>query len=835
MSGWIVHFDDSPPKDVELRELLGGKGAGLLEMTRDGFPVPPGFTITVPCCERYVELDRRCPDDLDGQLREAMERLEAATGRRFGDGERRLLVSVRSGAAVSMPGMMDTILDCGSSDDPWGELRDAISAVFDSFSSDRAHAYRQRHGLRGIVGTAVNVQSMFPSEVSGVLFSIDPSGLDDEHIVIESARGLGEIVVSGEVTPDRYRVRRADLAIVEATLGDDADGATSSLSEARTRTICELGLRLENLYGHPVDVEWAVAGKKIGVLQVRSIRGLDIARDVEIGREEEAARLAKIAGSRRRVWAIHNLAETLRFPTPLTWDVMRRFMSGNGGFGLLYRRLGYRPSARVMEEGFLELIGGRIYADPERLAELFWDGLPLAYDADTLRSDLSALERAPGRFDAERADGRFLRNLPANLFGMWRASRRARRKRNETATIFTELTLPRFLSWVDEQSTSDLGSLSDSQLVDLLDRRIARVLESFGASSLEPGFFGGLAFASLSSRLRLVLGDSQGAELATTLVRGLDGDTTYEQDALLFDVAQDRARMSEFLERFGHRTVGEMELAEPRWREDPESLAPLIATLKGAGARAPRDIHAENVAARDQADSRLPELLEEHGAASLREEIERDIADARRLLPFREVGKHFLMLGYEQVRRVTEELSRRWDLGRRLYFLRLSELRTFSSERGHLEDEIERRRVRWESLQRLDLPDFIDSSELESFGRPREIESTDELSGTPIASGVAVGVARVVLDVREARDLGSGYVLVCPSTDPGWTPLFLHAAALVVERGGLLSHGAIVARDFGIPAVVCPDATRILMSGQTVRVDGASGTISIVEEALADA
>ena len=388
---------------------------------------------------------------------------------------------------------------------------------------------------------------------------------------------------------------------------------------------------------------------------------------------------------------------------------------------------------------------------------------------------------------------------------------------------------------MDEQSARDLGSLSDAQLVAELDRRIACVLGRFAAASLEPGFFGGLAFESLASRLRLALGESLGGELATTLVRGLDGDTTYEQDTLLFDVAQGRAPMSGFLERFGHRAVGEMELAEPRWREDPDALAPLLAALRSTDARGPREVHADNVATRDEAEARLPGLLAEHGASSLREEVERDLADARRLLPFREVGKHHLMLGYEQLRRVTEELAGRWGLGRRLYFLRLEELRVFATQRGRLESEIERRRVRWQSLQRLDLADVIDSSELESFGRPRELRSTGDLRGTPIASGVAAGVVRVVLDVSEAGDLGSGYVLVCPSTDPGWTPLFLHAAALVVERGGLLSHGAIVARDFGIPAVVCADATRLLTGGQTVRVDGGSGAISTVEEEPADA
>ena len=126
------------------------------------------------------------------------------------------------------------------------------------------------------------------------------------------------------------------------------------------------------------------------------------------------------------------------------------------------------------------------------------------------------------------------------------------------------------------------------------------------------------------------------------------------------------------------------------------------------------------------------------------------------------------------------------------------------------------------------MPDVIDSAELANLGLAREYEAATELTGEPIASGMAIGPARIVFDPAQAASVRTDYILVCPSTDPAWTALFVHARGLVVEQGGILSHGAIVARDFGIPAVVCPDATRRIPDGAAVRVDGSRGRISLL-------
>jgi pyruvate,water dikinase len=514
----------------------------------------------------------------------------------------------------------------------------------------------------------------------------------------------------------------------------------------------------------------------------------------------------------------------------------------------MYQQLGYRPSPEVCEHGFLELICGRIYADPERLAQLFFDGLPLRYDPDALVADRSLLDRAPTTFDAQRADGRFLTTLPVNLAAMWRISRRMRR-RGDVRSQFVEHVLPAYLQYVERERARNLAELDERQLLAELDARIDRVLHDFGPQSLRPGFFGGLAYGRVESRLQQIVGPAAGAALANDLTRALEGDTTFEQDALLYDVASGKARMAEFLEQFGHRATGEMELSQPRWREAPQYLESVIARWRNSATRMPVEIHTDNAARRCAAERELPGVLQSWGGSSFREEIERDLAEARRLLPFRESGKHYLMQGYELIRLAIEDLARRWELGGDIYFLRREELRRWPLESTQLKDQIVKRRTRWQAMQRLELPDVIDSSQIDGLGLtqhvafarelvahvatgcqpvvPQHVAFARELVGRAIASGVATGRARVVFDPLQSN-LEQGDILVCPSTDPGWTPLFLTAGGLVIERGGVLSHGAIVARDFGIPAVACPHATRALRDGDRIRVDGNTGRVHVL-------
>ncbi|MFW6146597.1 MAG: PEP/pyruvate-binding domain-containing protein, partial [Planctomycetota bacterium] len=866
-----------------------------------GLPVPPGFTLPVACCAYVHAHGGAWPEGLDAEVRDAVARLERVTGRRFGAGAEPLLVAVRSGATVSMPGMMDTLLNCGLHPglagqvrdpdrfravyaqfarqfavivgglaaeriddaetweqvaaryeqhtgrmfprDPWDALRECIGAVFRSWHNERAVVYRRAHDLTGLAGTAVTVQAMFPSQVAGVAFTANPARPAAGEIVIESAYGLGESIVSGDVTPDRFVLESDPVRITERTLGHKAsriaalgdateqpDPDAPSLTDPQVLEIAELALRVERHVGHPVDIEWGLAAGRAALLQARPIRGLDVARDVEVGRREEIERLRAAADGRDKVWLVHNLAETLPAPTPMTWDILRQFMSGDGGFGRMYRDLGYRPSRRVREEGFLELIGGRIYADVDRAAELFWEGMPFTYDHDAVLGDPRLLETAPRTFDATRADGRFLLRLPGTIVGMIRAGRRMKRARARAADRYDKEIRPAFRRYVDDAARADLVSVSTPALLKELDDRIARVLTEFGGESLKPGFFGGIARAELEALLVQLLGPAEGARLCLVLTGGLDGDPTVEQSARLFAVSRGEATLEEVVQQYGHRAVNEMELAAPRYREDDRYLRRIVAAQATDEAHNPLHLHRRNRHRRIQATADLPDTLARRGGSFLRDNVLSRVHEAQRLLPYREVGKDDLLRGYELIRRALLELGRRWGIGDDVFFLRRDEWATYEGNAEALAAEIARRKVRRQALQRLDLPDAITSRELDALGLPRGLEAAEALDATPLSPGVFDGTARIVRAPTEATDLGEGCVLVCPSTDPSWTALFTTIKALVVERGGVLSHGAITARDFSIPAVACPDATRLIRDGAAVRVDGDRGRVSIEKE-----
>ena len=914
---WVYFFGDgSAEGDPDRRDILGGKGASLAAMTRAGLPVPPGFTISAECCRLFLKAGA-WPEGLTEQVDEALARLERAAGRKFGSADSPLLVSVRSGAAVSMPGMMDTILNCGLTaemaeagaegfwpvyvqfiatfgrtvagieagefeaaraellrarklkrggmksadhqalaeeykrlyadragrqfpDDPRQTLTECIEAVFRSWNNPRAVTYRRENDVRGADGTAVNVQAMFPSEVSGIVFTTNPNDLAAEEMIIESSYGLGEAVVSGEVHPDNFVVDRKDLALKRSrvsrksaavsALGAAAPGKADapSLTQGQITELAEMSRQVEALFAHPVDVEWGLAGGTFALLQARAIRGLDVAEDVEIGRVEEIHRLREIAGDRRRVWVRHNLAETLAAPTPLTWDIVRRFMSGEGGFGRMYRDFGYRPSAEVRRDGFLELICGQIYTDPQRAADLFWDAMPLTYEPAALAADPALIEAAPRKFEPEKATGRFLLALPGLVAAMVRSSRRMKRLRRGVAGRFEDEILPPYLEYVAEKRRQGLAAFSTAEVVAELEGRIARVLDQFGGESLKPGFFGGMAEAALEGRLRQLMGDEAGTELTLTLTQGLEGDSTLEQSVRLDRAARGEDTLEAFLADYGHRAVGEMELSRPRWREDDSYVRQILAAYLDPAAASPQDLHEANADRRRQAEEKLPTALRHWGGSSFAEEIAANLADAQAMLPYRERGRHCLMMGYELIRLAILELGRRWGLGRDVFFLRLGELGGYERRPAELAGTIAARRIRWASARRLEMHDVVDSAELAELGLAKEYPAATELAAEPIAAGMAVGPARLVFDPAQAAGVRTDYILVCPSTDPAWTALFVHARGLIVEQGGVLSHGAIVARDFGIPAVVCPDATRRIPDGATVRVDGNRGRISLL-------
>jgi pyruvate,water dikinase len=890
----VRFFGPGVAEEKPSKEVLGGKGYSLMAMTRAGLPVPPGFIIPTACCAEYYAAGRKWPAGLEDEVRQALEWLEELTGRKLGQAPRPLTVAVRSGAAVSMPGMMDTVLNvglrpelerawgdpgafwsdyhdfirhygetvCGIDEkefdppagatetpadaarrcravferragrpfpsDPWEMLATSISAVFGSWENDRAVRYRAHHNIRGLAGTAAVVQAMFPSQRSGILFTEDPNRPDEGRILVEASTGLGEAIVRGQVEPDVYCVDRGSLEIRERKL---AGGSVACLSDAQVLELTRLGLEVEKFFGTPVDVEWGIADGRAVLLQSRPVRGLDTIRRVPKVREDEIRRLRhRAAGRPRAAWAVHNLSETLPAPTPLTWDVIGRGFMAHG-FIDLYRELGFVPSDRVRREGFLELVAGRVYTDLERAAELFFGDFPMEYD---VRSDGRAAEMLldrPTKFNVERAGLGFLLRLPWTVVRMVRAGRVLKRALRTGLDDLQGRVLPAFAAAVERARSRNLAALPDEALLAELAER-ERLLDDFGRESLKPGFLAGYHHGRLASTLEQALGPAEGRALTARLLAGLEGDKTVESNVALYRVAKGELALEAYLAEFGHRAVNELELAEPRWSEDPSYPRQRIEQYRRAGGASPLELHEKKKKERLEAELALGKVLAENGASSLEGDVRADLAGAQRHLPWRETCKHHFIRAVALVREVTQVLGERWDLGRDVYFLERGELALFRADRARFLEAIGERKTRWQAFQRMPVPEILRAGDLEAIGREEERPAFGDgvFTGTGVASGVGSGAARLLRSPSEAGDLSSGYVLVCPTTDPSWTPLFVHAAGLVVERGGMLSHGAIVARDFGIPAVVLPQATRLIPDGAVVRIDGNKGRVEILRQ-----
>ncbi|MFW5870917.1 MAG: PEP/pyruvate-binding domain-containing protein [Verrucomicrobiota bacterium] len=875
----IIHYFGIKDVPTNLGDLdtLGGKGVNLCSMTNAGFDVPPGFVVSTSAYRRFLEANNLTetiqkeaanvnpgdteqvdlisaklrklftgspvPEDLRAEIEKAYKRLQQ---------EGTDAVAVRSSATAedlpeaSFAGQQDTHLNISGA----APLLDAVRKCWASLWTARAMVYRsqQRIPAKGLA-LAVVVQKMAMADSAGIMFTANPVTGSRGEIVINAAWGLGEAVVAGHVTPDTMLVDKEKGEIKDVTVAEKTTMTSRTpegtieetvpkakqkeqvLSDKLACELADIGKRVENHYGTPQDIEWAMEGDRFYLVQARPITAIPEAPDeVERVRVCEIERLRKLADGGRRVWVIHNLDEILPSPTPLSWDLINEFMSGKGGFGRMYRDLGYQQTDQVINQGFLDLVGGRIYADPERAAGLFYDRVPLKYSVEEAAKNPGLLDSAPTEFAPEKADAAFLAALPRIVRNTIRASKKRKAADARTVEKFETEIAPRFKEWISIKRKQDLSGFSTEQMLKELEERIEKGLHEIGSEELKPGLFGGMAQANMEARLIQIMGEEEGRQLALLLTQGLSGDTTIEQNEALFQLAQGNGTRAEYIEKYGHRGVGEMELAKRPYRLDDHYLRQVLSTFLGDNVTSPMELHNKNVEKRQQAESDLPEKLKQWGGSSFIEEITEMMHNAQKKLPYREIGKDYLIMGYDTIRMLLDVLGERWGLGLDVYFLHKDELSEFEKAPEEFKKKIAERKKQWRLLQQLDMPDVVDTDNLENLGLPEEYEHSNLLQGEPVASGVATAMALIVFNPEDVASDCRDYILVCPSTDPSWTALFVHARGVIVEKGGILSHGAIVARDYGIPAVVCHGATKRIANGQMIRVDGNQGKIFILDE-----
>ncbi|RAM35918.1 PEP/pyruvate-binding domain-containing protein [Arthrobacter globiformis] len=862
--------------DADMVPAVGGKAANLGVLLAAGMPVPPGFCVTTAAYRRAAAAAGVQPSEPAAQTRGRLESapipedinedILAAYAGLGGD----LPVAVRSSATAedlpeaSFAGQLDTYLNVVGPD----PLLDAIRRCWASLWSDRAVAYRADHGMdQHSVSLAVVVQEMVDADVAGVMFTANPLTGRRRETVIDAAPGLGEALVSGAVNPDQFTVDAATGEILQRSLGDkrteigpapgggtrllrrqDA-GRKACLTDEQVRSLARVGTRVEELYGEPQDLEWAIAPDGgIRVVQSRPITTLFPLPEPD--NHDGGA----------RAYLCASLLQGLTRPlTPM----------GLASFTLM------SDSARSADNGPAAYrsaqIGMRMYVDVTPLLRSKGGrrGLLRAMKVADARSvDVLAYLAADPRFALTRAPK--LASLKAGLrasppFGLVGQILRAlvnpaaalERVREADHALDRMLVLPE--------------PASGSRRLDFVERLLTKEITPAVMGVLPPAA-AGYVWLGLA---RLLLGRlAQAGELQAVL-RGLPHNVTTEMDLELWRTATSiredpesvraltgedpetlagryaqgslptvcQGALRNFLARYGHRAVAEIDLGIPRWGEDPAHIINALANyLKLADPELAPDRVFRRAA--ENAETKAAELAA-RAARSRGRQLGRTVAHslrrARETAGMREYPKFRLIAAFAVLRRqlqlVGQELA---DAGRiavpdDVFFLDLTEARVALRGADLRGPVAERRQSYLREMRRRRIPRLLlsDGTDVEAAmaGRTAAASSSGgqlqagTLAGTPASAGTVTGKARVILDPAGAH-LEPGEILVAPSTDPGWTPLFMTAGALVMEMGGPISHGAVVAREYGLPAVVgVPDATMRIRTGDTVTVDGAAGTV----------
>ena len=793
-------------------------------------------------------------------------------------------VAVRSSATaedlpdLSFAGQQDTYLNVQGEQG----LLQAIINCWSSLWTARAIGYRARNNIpRDKLALAVVVQQMIPSQASGVLFTANPlSGLRSE-MVIDATLGLGEALVSGQVEPDHYVVDAGQDKILSKTLGAKAvslhgqpGGGIHAIEQNRTEiqalpddqilALAQLGGQTATLFGFPQDIEWAWAEDTLYLLQSRPITSL-FPLPANLPAEPLKAffsfaavqgmndpitpvgryTLRQIMATGSSLFGIHVLPES----HPVPYDAGERLWANFTP--LLKNSVGRRiiPAVLDMVEPTIRQAVDQIWDDPRLQPE------------------------RPGiRLRSKMKIARFLAPLAVNVLLNLAFPQKRREYINRNGEHLLEIMETRAASITGDRWEKLAGR--------------ADLMPKFATEYLPHTFIlfvSGVAAGMASWNALNILTNNAEGDVATVshqdthdlvmlVTRSMPYNPTTEMDLTLWRMAKEiqrdppsrfafdefspselserylsgkipeltRQAINRFLIRYGGRGLGEIDLGRKRWAEDPTHVFEMLNSFLQIvdETQAPDVVFARGVSSAQQAIDQLADIARKTHPGWLKARLVCFFAGrARQLMGMRENPKFFAVrmfyIIHRELLKSGQELVEAGELAQPddVFYLSMVELKEMAVRgqkdwRGLITS---RRDAYQRELLRRQIPRlFLSDGRTFYAGLKPSDDNEQTITGSPVSPGSAQGRVRVVLDPRQAR-LQPGEILVCPGTDPSWTPLFLSAAGLVMETGGMMTHGAVVAREYGIPAIVGVDrATARLQTGQLIRLDGSSGRIEIL-------
>ncbi|MCP4150775.1 MAG: hypothetical protein GY757_23720 [bacterium] len=870
MNTMILKLKDVHAGDVEI---AGGKGANLGEMINHGFPIPPGFVIASTVCKAFfnhinlheeikelntmspllhgkISINARkkilkapFPRPLEKKLFETHASLQKKSAKE-------LTYAVRSSATLedhantSFAGQHETYYYVTKS-----RLPEMIKCCWASLWNPEAVSYRTSRGIdHTSVFMAVVVQEMILSEVSGVTFTANPVTGSTDEIITESCWGMGAAIVDGRVTPDQYVLNR-DGSLLEKRIAakrfmnpplpeDNRDirfvevpykkRKQETLSIEMVRQITQFSLKSEAHFGTPQDVEWAITDGQLYLLQSRPITIL--------GREEIGKDIKK------KLVIFKPLLENFTEPlTPLTCDLLSR--EAPPGCTMV-RGWGY------IEIKYLRPILPFKITD-EEVAKILYSFGP---------------ERPPMKVSVPRlilfffiffvgylCIGTFFartRKLPDDFMERFRELCREVEK---DPAYDIKRSFARLWSWSWYRFFDPLASMP--VLVNLTSLRYLKAMHMLRPllHRWVPGIRKDAALvlcAGADGALSTAMGHciKQLGITARSNKKVRELFTSHKPEALLTlleaepEAAGFLEQLQTFLDKYGHRTVKELELRSPRWEENP---TPVLGMIRNFIPVEPADNTAktEPGQVRSQLEKTIRQKLAEYpfeGITGLRWRLLRFlIGHCKYYIKLRENSRFYHVMSFTIIRRkILQKESQLLNQGKLkckddIFFLKHQEIKDLQSgELGWLDVEelIRNRRLEYIRLSKMVPPKTIGiklSENLEAEVKCDEEEAL--LHGQPASPGLYEGVAHVILDPALDVNLNPGEILVAPYTDPAWTPLFLTAGAAIVEVGSFLSHAGTVAREFGMPCVVdLPGCLDVIHTGMRLQVDGERGTVKII-------
>lgn len=854
---------------------VGGKGANLGELTRAGFPVPPGFCVTT---DGYRAFLAACPADvlgaLDG-LDADVARVRVAGARvregllavpmpaEVADAARAAWealgadhpVAVRSSATAedlpdaSFAGQQDTYLNLRGAD----AVLDGIRRCWVSLFTDRAILYRIQHGFpHADVSLSVVVQRQILPEVAGILFTADPITSNRSIVSIDAGFGLGEGLVSGRVSADQFHVDRRTGRLVHKRIADKAlairprpDGGTveealadptaPSLSDAQAEALAALGVRIEAHYGQPQDVEWCVASGEVFVVQSRPITTLYPVPSPAPPPDSVARGL--------HVYVSWNHVQAMTDPMP----PMARSLI------VLANPLGKGGRATI-DTKYMASAGGRLYHDATELLRI---PLVARYAPKLVENSDPLMGRALADVVARPgfvAGGRWTDTVALAWAGIVRAAPVLARMvghlvlgRPEDKVPAVAAALDRTLAGWEARIAAAPAGAARLRVVRAM---VWQILPDIDATL-------SLIFASAAANdaLRALTGDK---DRVAAMLRATPHNVLTEKDERLAAIAElargdgaaaawlrdpppgaatlagldgpVRAALAAWFDRFGDRAPGEVDVSRPRYREDPRpiwrALAALLDGPPGAFAAQQARYAAEAAAA--------------SAAFAAKGVVYGRLARVgRHLFAAREQPKFYWLRVIGVARRALQDEGARLAASGALadaahvWALTLDELVQLADGDASVAALVPARLAAHRRDEGLEAARVLTSDGEVVVARHAGGDAPEGAwVGVSASPGVAEGVARVIHDPA-TETLQPGEILVAAYTDPGWTPLFPLAAGLVMEVGGQMTHGSVVAREYGIPAVVCvPGATRVIRDGQRIRVDGDRGWVVAVADSV---